>query len=292
MDRGRLVASGTHRELIEQDGLYARLAELQFDVDAPPRRGRVSDQVSAPRPPGSPTGCRSWMATTMLCSRCCATRSARTACSSARQSATSICRGRADGGFAGGFFALFMPSRNPPGRARATPPAPTSCRFRRPRAWRAPSASPARSPPACSATSGRPADGSRSSAPRPSSRAASSAACWRRVLHLEGAEAIDPGLDALEVLYQAGLRSLGLVWSRPNAFGHGVPFKFPSSPDTGPGLTDAGKALVQACNQLGILIDLSHLNEQGFWDVARLSQRAAGRDPLERPRALPERRAT
>jgi membrane dipeptidase len=84
------------------------------------------------------------------------------------------------------------------------------------------------------------------------------------VLHLEGAEAIDPGLDALEVLYQAGLRSLGLVWSRPNAFGHGVPFKFPSSPDTGPGLTDAGKALVRACNQLGILIDLSRLNEKGF----------------------------
>jgi len=100
--------------------------------------------------------------------------------------------------------------------------------------------------------------------------------CLRRgvlaaVLHLEGAEAIDPGLDALEVLYQAGLRSLGPVWSRPNAFGHGVPFKFPSSPDTGPGLTDAGKALVRACNQLGILIDLSHLNEKGFWDVARIS---------------------
>jgi ATP-binding cassette subfamily B protein len=34
MDHGRLVATGTHRELIEQDGLYARLAELQFDVDA------------------------------------------------------------------------------------------------------------------------------------------------------------------------------------------------------------------------------------------------------------------
>ena len=33
MDRGRLVATGTHRELIEQDGLYARLAELQFDVE-------------------------------------------------------------------------------------------------------------------------------------------------------------------------------------------------------------------------------------------------------------------
>ncbi|HYP20187.1 MAG TPA: dipeptidase, partial [Chloroflexia bacterium] len=91
------------------------------------------------------------------------------------------------------------------------------------------------------------------------------------ILHFEGAEPIDTGLDALEVFYKAGLRSLGLVWSRSNAFGHGVPFRFPHSPDTGPGLTDAGKALVQACNYFHIMVDLSHLNEQGFWDVARLS---------------------
>lgn len=91
------------------------------------------------------------------------------------------------------------------------------------------------------------------------------------VFHIEGAEAIDPEFDALEVLYAAGLRSLGPVWSRANLFGHGVPFRFPSPPDVGPGLTDAGKALVRACNQRGILVDLSHLNEQGFWDVARLS---------------------
>lgn len=92
------------------------------------------------------------------------------------------------------------------------------------------------------------------------------------VLHIEGAEAIDEKLDALEVFYQAGLRSLGPVWSRPTIFGHGVPFRYPSGPDTGPGLTDAGKALVKACNELGIVIDLSHLNEKGFWDVARLSK--------------------
>ncbi len=91
------------------------------------------------------------------------------------------------------------------------------------------------------------------------------------ILHLEGAEAIDPELDALEVFFQAGFRSLGLVWSRPNAFGTGVPFAFPRSPDTGPGLTDAGKTLVRACNRLRIMIDLSHLNERGFWDVAALS---------------------
>jgi membrane dipeptidase len=92
------------------------------------------------------------------------------------------------------------------------------------------------------------------------------------ILHFEGAEMIDRNLDALEVFHAAGLRSLGLVWSRSNIFAHGVPFAFPSSPDTGPGLTDLGKALVRGCNDLGILIDLSHLNEQGFWDVAGLSE--------------------
>ncbi|HXM57988.1 MAG TPA: dipeptidase [Candidatus Dormibacteraeota bacterium] len=91
------------------------------------------------------------------------------------------------------------------------------------------------------------------------------------ILHFEGAEAIDPQLNALEVFYRAGLRSLGLVWSRPNAFAEGVPFRFPSSPDTGPGLTAAGRELVRACNRMGILLDLSHLNERGFWDVAELS---------------------
>jgi membrane dipeptidase len=91
------------------------------------------------------------------------------------------------------------------------------------------------------------------------------------VLHFEGAEPIDPALDGLQVFYEAGLRSLGIVWSRPNAFGNGVAFDFPNSPNTGPGLTPAGKDLVRTCNQLGIAIDLSHLNEKGFWDVVKLT---------------------
>jgi membrane dipeptidase len=90
-------------------------------------------------------------------------------------------------------------------------------------------------------------------------------------LHIEGAEPIDPDLESLDAFYAAGVRSIGLVWSRSNAFGHGVPFQFPSSPDTGPGLTDVGKALVRACNHLGIMVDVSHLNEAGFWDVAQIS---------------------
>ncbi|MCK8482553.1 dipeptidase [Aliiroseovarius sp. S2029] len=91
------------------------------------------------------------------------------------------------------------------------------------------------------------------------------------ILHIEGAEAIDAELNTLEVLYQAGLRSLGPVWSRSTIFGHGVPFRYPSSPDTGEGLTDHGLRLIRRCNELGIMIDLSHLNEAGFWDVARHS---------------------
>lgn len=91
------------------------------------------------------------------------------------------------------------------------------------------------------------------------------------VLHFEGAEAIRPDLSDLEAYYQRGLRSLGIVWSRPNAFASGVPFVFPETPDTGPGLTPAGRALVRECNRLGILLDLAHINEKGFWDVAELS---------------------
>ena len=91
------------------------------------------------------------------------------------------------------------------------------------------------------------------------------------VYHIEGVEAFSEDLDALYVLHAAGLRTLGPVWSRPNIFAHGIPFRFPSSPDIGPGLTDHGKALIRACNELKVMVDLSHMNEKGFWDIAALS---------------------
>jgi membrane dipeptidase len=91
------------------------------------------------------------------------------------------------------------------------------------------------------------------------------------IAHLEGAEPIAHDLSNLEDWYERGLRSIGLTWSRPNLFAEGVPFQFPSASDTGGGLTAAGRELVRACNGMGILVDLSHLNWAGFWDVARLS---------------------
>jgi membrane dipeptidase len=102
-------------------------------------------------------------------------------------------------------------------------------------------------------------------------RAALDGGSLAAILHLEGAEPIEPDLRNLAELYERGLRSIGLVWSRPNAFAEGVPFRFPSTPDIGDGLTGAGRRLVAECNRLGILIDLAHLSERGFWDVAAAS---------------------
>lgn len=102
-------------------------------------------------------------------------------------------------------------------------------------------------------------------------KAAMSAGKMAAIFHIEGAEAIDPDLHTLDVLHQAGLRSIGPVWSRSTIFGHGVPFRYPSSPDIGSGLTDHGLRLIKRCDALNIMVDLSHLNEAGFWDVARHS---------------------
>src|SRR5438093_13652 len=80
------------------------------------------------------------------------------------------------------------------------------------------------------------------------------------IAHLEGAEPIAADLSNLESWYERGLRSIGLTWSRRNDFAEGVPFEFPATSDTGDGLTAPGRKLVRACNQLGIVVDLSHLN--------------------------------
>lgn len=91
------------------------------------------------------------------------------------------------------------------------------------------------------------------------------------VMHIEGAEMLDEELTLLDRFYQLGLRSIGPFWNLPNRFGVGVNGGFPGSPDTGEGMTAAGKALIRACNQRRLLIDLSHMNEKTFWQTAELN---------------------
>jgi membrane dipeptidase len=102
-------------------------------------------------------------------------------------------------------------------------------------------------------------------------RTAMDTGSFAAVFHIEGIEAAGADLDIVHVLHAAGLRTLGPVWSRPNMFAHGVPFRFGHSPDIGPGLTDAGRDLVRLCNRLKIMIDLSHMNDAGFWDIAKIT---------------------
>jgi membrane dipeptidase len=179
-----------------------------------------------------------------------------------------------EGGFVGGLFAIFVPPVHDPNApnifaAMAHPPYDIPL----PPSLQADMARPiAQSMAAQLLWMERVSDGAfticRSAA---ECRAAIAAGCIAGVMHMEGAEAIGPDLDALHAFHAMGLRSLGPVWSRPTIFGHGVPFRFPGPPDIGDGLTMAGKDLVRECNALGIVIDLSHLNEKGFNDVAACS---------------------
>lgn len=91
------------------------------------------------------------------------------------------------------------------------------------------------------------------------------------ISHVEGAGGVAPDLANLDFLYAAGVRSIGPMWSRPNAFGAGVRATYPGSPTTGDGLTDAGRDLVRACEERGIVVDCAHMTERGFWDVAETS---------------------
>ncbi len=183
------------------------------------------------------------------------------------EGAVSLPHARA-GGLAGGFFAVWVPgdpktAPDPTAALRAHPPVNTDTAHR--------------------VTMEQASILIRLDAERPDTirlcrsvaeiEAARTAGAVAALLHVEGCEGIGEGLDELHVLHAAGLRSLGPVWSRSNIFGHGVPFNFPASPDTGPGLTDAGRRLVAECDRLGVLVDLAHINEQGFWDVAAVSHK-------------------
>lgn len=92
------------------------------------------------------------------------------------------------------------------------------------------------------------------------------------VLHMEGAEALQDNPDLLDVFYQAGLRSIGPLWNRVSQFGHGLNARFPHSPDTGAGLTIAGKALLRRCAEKKMVVDVSHMNERAFWDTFDILQ--------------------
>lgn len=87
------------------------------------------------------------------------------------------------------------------------------------------------------------------------------------VISIEGGEAVAADIGVLECLYRLGVRSLGLTWNERNEIADGVGEK-----SAGSGLTDFGRQLIGEMNRLGMLIDVSHLAERGFWDVLECSR--------------------
>lgn len=92
------------------------------------------------------------------------------------------------------------------------------------------------------------------------------------LLSLEGAEPIGTDLAMLDEFYARGVRLLGLTWSRENHAGYGAGYD-PNGRTDPLGLKPFGKDLVNHANELGILIDVSHLNQGGCDDVAALVSR-------------------
>ncbi len=89
------------------------------------------------------------------------------------------------------------------------------------------------------------------------------------VFMFEGADPISWSLKELRVFYEAGLRCLAPTWSRSTIFAHGVSFGG-NLPETG--LTDLGRELVHECDLMGIILDVSHINPAGFWDMIEESK--------------------
>ncbi len=92
------------------------------------------------------------------------------------------------------------------------------------------------------------------------------------LLSLEGAEPIGADPGALEEFYEQGVRLLGLCWSRENRAGYGGGYE-PGGASDACGLKPLGTELVRRADRLGMLADISHLNDGGCADVADLSRR-------------------
>ncbi len=87
-------------------------------------------------------------------------------------------------------------------------------------------------------------------------------------LSVEGAETLDCSIKRLEEAYELGVRAVNITWNHANALS-GTNVEHPDR-----GLTEQGKAFVRRMLELGMLVDVSHLSDPGFWDVAKLAEEA------------------
>jgi len=86
------------------------------------------------------------------------------------------------------------------------------------------------------------------------------------ILTVEGGEVLEGELSNLRILYKLGVRLMTLTWNNRNEIGDGI-----METASQGGLSVFGTHVVKEMNRLGMVIDVSHLSEKGFWDVISLS---------------------
>ena len=90
------------------------------------------------------------------------------------------------------------------------------------------------------------------------------------MLSMEDGRAVNGDLNNILRFYNMGVRVMGLTWNAPNCFGYPNSF---DAKEMKKGLTAFGKEAIPCMENLGMLVDVSHLSDGGFWDVAQLSRR-------------------
>lgn len=88
------------------------------------------------------------------------------------------------------------------------------------------------------------------------------------LLSIEGGEALGGSLRVLHSFFRLGVRAMGLVWNHRNELADGVEAGASAS-----GLTPFGKQVVASMEDLGMVVDVSHLSEASFWDLVRTARR-------------------
>jgi len=88
------------------------------------------------------------------------------------------------------------------------------------------------------------------------------------LLSVEGGEILGESIFMLDIIYRLGVRSLCLTWNERNAIGDGVGEERSNS-----NLSAFGFEVIRKMNNLGMIIDVSHLNEAGFWDILNFSEK-------------------
>lgn len=86
------------------------------------------------------------------------------------------------------------------------------------------------------------------------------------ILSIEGGEALEGKIENLYILHNMGVRAITLTWNHKNEIANGAA-------EPMGGLTDFGREVVTEMENIGMFIDVSHLNDDSFWEVARMASK-------------------